>query len=343
MALEEPSVVAAASSAAKLARISGGFLASSTKPLMIGQIQLTKIKDLKEAENKILLHKKEILELANKQDKILLKLGGGAKDLETKTLKTSCNKMMIVHLLVNVKNAMGANIVNTMCEKISPLLEKLTKSKAILRIISNLPIHRIIKAKAIWKKEKIQKGIINKILDAYTFALIDPLRGATHNKGIMNGIDAVAIATGNDFRAIEAGAHTYAALNKTYKPLTKYYKNKNKDLVGEIELPIAAGIVGGITQTHPITKICLKILGVKSATELCQVLASVGLAQNFAALRALVKDGIQKSHMKLHSKNIAIAAGAKKEAIDRIAHKMCYENNVSISRAKELVKYHAQN
>lgn len=342
MALEEPSVIAAASSAAKLTRHSGGFFSYSTKPIMIGQIQLKKIKNLKEAQQKINSNKEEILKLANKQDPILINIGGGAKNIKTKIIKTSRGSMLIIHLIVNVKDAMGANIINTMLEKITPFIKKITDGEICLRIVSNLPIYRITKAQAIWKKEIIDEKIINDILDAYVFAQYDPFRCATHNKGIMNGIDAIAIATGNDFRAIEAGAHAFASLKKGYSPLTKYYKNKNGDLVGTIKLPLSVGIVGGITQSHPIAKICLKILDVKNSSELAQVFASVGLAQNFAALRALVTDGIQIGHMKLHSKNIAIAAGAKEKIVDFISKKMIHENNISITKAKELIKNYAK-
>jgi hydroxymethylglutaryl-CoA reductase len=343
MALEEPSVVAAASSAAKLARTSGGFESYSTAPIMIGQIQLTNIQDFNFAKKEIEANKQKLIELSNQQDHVLMDVGGGAQDLQTKIIQTSRGKMLIIHLLVNVKDAMGANIINTMAEKIAPTLEKITRGHVGLRIVSNLPIHRITTAKAIWKKELIGEHIIEEILNACAFAHADPYRCTTHNKGIMNGIDAVTIATGNDFRAIEAGVHAFASMEKEYKPLTKYYKNKNGDLVGKIKIPLTVGIVGGITQTHPTAKICLKILDVKSSCELANVIASVGLAQNFAALKALVKDGIQKSHMKLHSKNIAIASGATKETIDFIAQRMIEEDNISVCHAKELIKIYAQN
>ncbi|MFA5075085.1 MAG: hydroxymethylglutaryl-CoA reductase, degradative [Candidatus Babeliales bacterium] len=306
MATEEPSVIAAASNGAKLARLAGGFKTKTTEPIMIGQIQLTQIKskNIKEIKNKILQNKNILIELANAQDPFLQKLGGGAKDIKLKNFKTSRGNMLIINLLVNVKDAMGANIVNTMVEKIAPEIEKITGHKTILKIISNLSIYRIAKAKAVWKKEILEQETIENILDAYEFAKIDFFRTVTHNKGIMNGIDAVCIATGNDFRAIEAGAHGYACFKKKYSPLTHYYKNKNKDLVGTIFLPISVGIVGGITNLHPIAKLSLKILGVKSACELSQIMASVGLAQNFAALKALVTDGIQKGHMRLHKRKI---------------------------------------
>jgi hydroxymethylglutaryl-CoA reductase len=354
-ALEEPSVVAAASNAAKL---SSGFTAKATEPIMIGQIQIVNVKNTKETIKKILEKEKELLEKANAIDSTLVKFGGGAKKIEAREIETQRGKMIIMHLLVDVRDAMGANAVNTMCERISPEVEKITGGEARLRIISNLAIHRIVEAKAIWTKESLgndfakkngiknpnQKDIeklgfetIEKILDAYEFAANDEFRACTHNKGIMNGVDAVVIATGNDFRAVEAGAHAYASRSGKYKPLTKYYKNKDGNLVGEIELPMAVGLVGGATKTHPIAKINVKLLGVKTASELAEIIASVGLAQNFAALKALATEGIQKGHMKLHAKNIAIIAGADKKQIDEVAATMIKEGNISVARAKEII------
>jgi hydroxymethylglutaryl-CoA reductase len=338
MVSEEASVIAAASNGAKLARLSDGFFASTSKPIMIGQIQLLGIKNLKKAKEQIEKNKESIISFANKQDALLVKLGGGAEKLQTKILKTSRGQMLIVHLLVNVQDAMGANIIDTMLEKISPKLEKLTQGTTLLKIVSNLPIHRIAKASATWKRKTIGEKCIEGILDAQAFAQADPFRCVTHNKGIMNGIDAVAIACGNDFRAIEAGVHCFASLKKTYQPLTKYYLNEKKDLVGEIELPMPVGTVGGSIKTHPTAKIALKILNIKKSTTLAKIMASVGLAQNFAALKALTTTGIQQGHMKLHSKNIAILAGAKNEKIDLIAKKMVAQKNISVSKAKELLK-----
>ncbi len=308
MATEEPSIIAAASKAAKIARLSGGFSTIAAVPIMIGQVQLVGVKNFKKAKEQIEQNKKILIDLANQKDPLLVKLGGGALNIETKEINTIRGKMLIVHLLINVKDAMGANIIDSMVEEISPTLEKICGGVARLKIVSNLPVHRIVQAKAIWKKDTIGEDCIEGILDAYAFALADPYRQATHNKGIMNGIDAVAIATGNDFRALEAGAHTFVTLNNSYKLLTKYYKTQNGDLVSEIRLPLSAGIVGGITQIHPTAKICLKILGVKTATELAQIMATVGLAQNFAALKALVTEGIQAGHMKLHNKKSIVKA-----------------------------------
>ena len=343
MATEEPSVIAAASHAAKLARPSGGFSASTTNPIMIGQIQVVQVPNLKKALAIIKKNETILIDLANKQDSILISNGGGAKKIKLRSIKTSRGSMLIVHLLVDVRNAMGANIVNTMVEKIAPTIKQLSGGKIKLRIVSNLAIYRIAKAEAIWKRKDIGIDSIEGILDAHALAEVDPFRLATHNKGIMNGIDAVAIATGNDFRAIEAGAHSYSVINGSYKPLTYFEKKKNGDISGSIELPITVGTIGGITQSHPTAKIALKILGAKCACELAQIMASVGLAQNFAALRALTSEGLQKGHMRLHSKNLAIIAGAQNGNVESISQQMIYENNFSIKRAQEILKQKASN
>lgn len=336
MATEEPSVVAAASKGAKLCRESGGFKAESSAQIMIGQIQLCNVKNLKRAKKKILSKKSGLIKKANNEDKILVKLGGGAKKIELKVFRKE--RMVVVYLFVDVKDAMGANAVNTMAEAIAPELEELGNGIAVLRIISNLATERKAKATAIWKKEVLGDELIERIILAYKLAELDVYRACTHNKGIMNGIDAVAIATGNDFRAIEAGAHAYASHSRKYRPLTKYHKDKHGNLVGMLEMPLAVGIVGGATKTNPVAKISIKILGVKSAAELAEVMASVGLAQNFAALRALASEGIQKGHMKLHAKNIAITAGAKGHEIEKVAEKMAESGNVKVDFAEEILK-----
>lgn len=335
MALEEPSVVAAASNAAKL---SSGFEATTTEPLMIGQVQLVNVKDFSKAKKSVLAKQKEILSLANAQDSMLVKLGGGAKRIEARKIGFGKKQMMIVHLIVDVRDAMGANAVNTMCEKVAPLLEELTGGKARLRILSNLAVHRLATARAVWKKEALGEETIDAILDACEFAKNDVFRATTNNKGIMNGVDAAVIATGNDFRAVEAGAHAYASLGGKYRPLAEYKKDKEGNLVGELTMPLAVGIVGGATRTHPMAQLSLKIMKVKSAQELAQAIVCLGLANNFAALKALATEGIQRGHMKLHSKNIAITAGAKGEQIDKIAAKLVEEKNVTVSRAKELLE-----
>lgn len=338
MVLEEPSVVAAASNAAKLARADGGFTTDSDEPVMIGQIQLVNVPDMEAAKDSVLANREEIFDLANKQDSTLIKFGGGVKDLEVRQLTTPGGDMLIVHLLVDVRDAMGANAVNTMAEAVSPYLEKITGGKTRLRIISNLAVHRKARAKAVWKKEILGEETIERILDAYNFAVADQFRCTTHNKGIMNGIDAVVIATGNDFRAIESGAHSFAAFTGSYTSLTHYEKNENGDLVGSIELPMPIGTVGGSTRTNPIAKIALKILGVQTAKELSEVIAAVGLAQNFAALRALSNEGIQQGHMKLHARNIAVIAGAEGPLIDEVAKKMIEEKSINVTRAHEFLE-----
>ena len=346
MAIEEPSVVAAASNSAKAVRAGGGFKASTTEPIMIGQIQLTHVQDVEKAEQAILDAKEKLLELANSFDPMLVKLGGGARDLEVRIIDTPQGSMIIIHILVNCLDAMGANAVNTMAEGISPDIEELTGGKVYLRIISNLAIHRLARAEAIFPKDAIGgEDVVDGVIEAYAFAAADPFRCATHNKGIMNGIDAVILATGNDFRAIEAGAHTYAAYKEGgYKPLTQYEKNANGDLIGRIEVPMAVGLIGGATAVHPTAKACVKILGVKTASELAQVVACTGLAQNFAALRALATEGIQRGHMSLHARNITVMAAEKlgvkvtPELIDRVVAVLVKERKVRIDRAEEVIR-----
>lgn len=339
MAIEESSVVAAASNAAKIARIKGGFKTECTDPLMIGQIQILHIKDVVKASQKILSKKKEILRLANEQDKVLLKFGGGAKDLEVRILDSPIGKMIVVHLIVDVRDAMGANAVNTMCEALAPMFEELTDGKVRLKILSNLADKRIAKAKAVFDKEKMGgEHVVDAFLESYTLAAIDPYRAATHNKGIMNGIDALIIATGNDFRAIEAGAHAYASRSGQYTSFSRYFKDKNGDLVGELELPMAVGIIGGAGNIHPKARLCKRILGIKTARELAEVVVSLGLAQNFAAVFALSTVGIQKGHMSLHAKNIAVMAGAQGDEIDKVADQMVKEGKIKLDRAEEILK-----
>ena len=305
---------------------------------MIGQIQVTKLKDPNSAKFEVLRNKDEIIQKANECDPILVKLGGGCKDVEARVINTFKGDMLIVHLLIDVKDAMGANAVNTMCEAVAPLIERLTGGKVYLRIVSNLATYRLARAKAVFDKKVIGgEEVVEGIMYAYAFAKSDPYRCATHNKGIMNGISAVAIATGNDFRALEAGAHSYAALFG-YKPLTCYEVDEDGNLVGTIELPIAVGTIGGATNVNPLAKICLKILGVKTSEELARIMAAVGLAQNFAALRALATEGIQRGHMELHARNIAITAGAVGDEVDKIVDIMVKERKIRIDYAKELLK-----
>jgi hydroxymethylglutaryl-CoA reductase len=339
MALEEPSVVAAASNAAKIARVKGGFKVTNTGPVMIGQIQTVGVPKPQAAAKKLLSRKKALLAKANEQDPMLVSLGGGAKNLRVKVIKTLKGPMVIVELLVNTGDAMGANAVNTMAEAVAPLVEEISGGRVYLRIISNLADKRLVKATATFEKEALGgREVVDGIVYAYAFAEGDPYRCATHNKGIMNGVIAVALACGQDTRALEAGAHSYAAGSGAYKPLTTWKKNKDGDLVGTLEMPMAVGLVGGAARVHPEAKANIKILGIKTAIELAEVMGAVGLAQNFAALRALASEGIQKGHMKLHARSLAMSAGAKGVVVDQVAERMIAEKKIRFDRAKELVE-----
>jgi hydroxymethylglutaryl-CoA reductase len=341
MAIEEPSVVAAASNAAKIARAKGGFFTSSTEPIMIGQIQVVDVADPYVARTKVLEAKAELLRIANEQDPLLVSVGGGAKDIDAKVIETSRGSMVITELHVDCRDAMGANVVNTMAEACAPAIERITGGKVNLRIVSNLATKRLARARTTVEKEQLGgEEVVDGIVEACTFAEADIYRAATHNKGALNGIIALATTTGNDHRAIEAGAHAYAAKSGHYRPLAMWKKNAEGDLEGSIELPMAVGIIGGATAVHPVAKIALKILGVKTARELGEVLAAVGLAQNLAALRALVNEGIQRGHMSLHARNIAVTAGATGDLIDLIAKRMVAERKVRLDRAKELIEEH---
>ncbi len=349
MAIEEPSVVAAVSKAAKLARRLGGFKAEADEQYMIGQIQVLDLEDPLTAARNVLNTRDEILELANSKSNTLRRLGAGAKDVSYKII----DSMLIIELLIDVGNAMGANIVNTMCEAVAPLIERITKGRVLLRILSNYATKRIARAEVRFSKDDLKDAIdniipyfeqriisqIGELTDAKRidrFATLDKYRAVTHNKGIMNGIIAVANALMQDTRAIEAAAHAYACKDG-YGSLTEWYKDDDGNLVGKIELPLAVGIVGGAVNVHPVVRACLKILNVDNAKELSCVMASVGLAQNFAALLALSTTGIQKGHMKMHARNVAMAAGATGKLIDMIAKKIYEENNITIARAKELL------
>ena len=339
MAIEGPSVIAAASNAAKMALPGGGFATTSTPPIMIGQVQLTGLKDPHSSKTLILHRKKEILQYANEQDPMLVSVGGGARDIEVRVIDTRTGPQVVVHLMVDVRDAMGANAVNTMAEAIAPKLEDMTGGRVYLRILSNLAVHRLARARALWKKEAIGgEEVVDGIMEAYSFAEADPFRCTTHNKGIMNGIDAVILATGNDTRAIEAGAHAYAALRGQYKPLTKFEKTTDGDLAGTIELPMAVGLIGGATKTHPTARACIKLLGVKSGSELGEVAAAVGLAQNFAALRALATVGIQKGHMSLHARNIVASVGCPPELAEEAVRILISEKKIRMDRAAEVVE-----
>ena len=337
MVIEEPSVIAAASKAAKIAKILGGFTAHADESFSIGQIQVVE-SDIRSSIPRILQSSKDILDIANSKSKTLSKIGKGAKEVTCKEIRTDSGPMLIVELLIDVGDAMGANITNTMCEAVAPLIEQLTGGRVVLRILSNYSTRRMVRASAIFDKQGVGgEQVVNDILLAYQFAANDEYRAVTHNKGTLNGSIAVANATGQDNRAIEAAANAFASRNGKYGSLTEWSKDQNGNLVGKIELPLSVGIVGGIINIHPMAKICTKILGVSSSQELACVIASVGLAQNFSAMRALATEGIQKGHMKLHAKNIASAAGANLEQLDKIVQKMIEENNISLNRAKELL------
>ena len=302
MVIEEPSVIAAASKAAKIARIQGGFKAEAEQSYSIGQIQVVDV-DVQSSIPKVIAASNDILSLANSKSNTLSKMGKGAKEVSCKDIETDSGHMLIVELLIDVGDAMGANVTNTMCEAVAPMIEKLTGGKTLLRILSNYSTKRMVRASAIFDKDAIGgENVVDNIILAYQFAENDPYRAVTHNKGVMNGVIAVATATGQDNRAIEAAAHAYAAKSGTYRSLTKWAKDANGNLIGDFELPLSVGIVGGVIQHHPIAKICTKILGISTVQELSCVIAVAGLAQNFAAMYALVTEGIQKGHMKLHAR-----------------------------------------
>jgi len=345
MTLEEPSVVAGASFMAKLARAGGGFTATTTDPLMIGQMQVINVTNLYEAKLKLYEHKAELLAEADSIDPVLKKFGGGARDLEVRVFEESpIGGFLVIHLIYDVRDAMGANAVNTACERLAPRVEAITGGKVHLRILSNLADRRIARARCTiplkelafdnFTGEEVRDGIIA----AYAFAAVDSYRAATHNKGIMNGVDSVVIATGNDWRAIEAGAHAYAARSGKYTSLSTWGKDTNGNLVGTLEMPMAVGIVGGATKVHPAAQASVKLMGVKTASELAQIIVSVGLAQNMAALRALATEGIQRGHMSLHARQVAIAAGASGELIEKVAAQMVVEKVVRIDRAEAILK-----
>lgn len=338
MATEEPSVIAAASNAAKMALDGGGFSTSSSEPLMIGQVQIREVADPNGARHVILGRKKEITDLANSQDPMLVKVGGGVRDIDVRIVDTKGGVDVVVHLIVDVRDAMGANAVNTMAEAISPLLEEMVCGKVHLRILSNLATFRLARARAVWVKDAVGGAdVVDGVVAAYQFADADPYRCATHNKGIMNGIDALMLATGNDTRAIEAGAHAFAASSGGYKPLTTFEKDERGDLVGTIEVPMAVGLIGGATKSHPSARAAIKLLGVKSACELGEVAAAVGLAQNFAALRALATVGIQQGHMTLHARNIVASVGCPPELMDEAVEIIVSERRIRMDRAAEVV------
>lgn len=345
MVIEEPSVVAAASNAARLVREGGGFRTYSTEPLMIGQIQVLDMADVQQAANAVLAEKQALIEHVNDPSFTIIQLGGGPRDIEVHVFEqTSVGPMLVVHLIYDVRNAMGANVINTACEELAPLIEQLTGGRVNLRILSNFSDQRLagatclVPADALGTEALSGDVVVQSIVEAAVFAEVDPYRAVTHNKGVMNGIDAVLIATGNDWRAVEAGAHAYASANSNYSSMTRWWADEDGNLRGRLTLPLAVGIVGGATRVHPAARIALKILGVETAQELSEVIVAVGLAQNLAAIKALATEGIQAGHMSLHARQLAIAAGASGDLIQRIADTMIEEGNIRLERAKTLVQ-----
>ena len=345
MAVEEPSVVAAASFMAKLARENGGFETSSTRPLMRAQVQVLGLSDPHGARVALLRERERIVKLANSRDQVLIGLGGGCQDIEAHVFAdTPRGPMLVLHLIVDVRDAMGANTVNTMAEAVAPLVEEITGGTVRLRILSNLADLRLSRARVrltprtLDTKDRSGAEIIEGVLDAYAFAATDPYRAATHNKGIMNGIDPVIVATGNDWRAVEAGAHAYACRDGRYTSLTHWEKDASGALVGTLEMPMPVGLVGGATKTHPLARLALKIMAVRSAQELGEIAVAVGLAQNLGALRALATEGIQRGHMALHARNIALTVGAVGAEVDQLAKRMAEEKDVRADRALALLE-----
>jgi hydroxymethylglutaryl-CoA reductase len=347
MAIEEPSVVAGASYAARLARAAGGFRAETTEPLMIGQIQVLDLVDLEGAARAVLAQKDRLIALANRVDPVVVSLHGGARDVETRVIPDSpAGPMLVIHLIYDCRDAMGANMVNTACEALASLVEELTGGRVNLRILSNLADRRLARSSCVVPATALETPdypgelVAERIVEAYALAAVDPYRAATHNKGIMNGIDAVVIATGNDWRAIEAGAHAYAARSGAYRSLSTWSLASHAGdvaLAGSLELPLAVGAVGGATRVHPAARLALQIIGARGARELAEVIASVGLAQNLAALRALATEGIQRGHMALHARQVAIAAGAAGDEIEALAAAMIAERAIRGDRAQELL------
>ena len=345
MAVEEPSVVAAASYMARLARTGGGFFTSSSGPVMRAQVQVLNVSDPHGARARILRERDAIISAANSKDKVLISLGGGCRDIEVHVFDdTPVGPMLAMHLIVDVRDAMGANTVNTMAETVAPMVEKISGGVVRLRILSNFADLRLARAMVRLSPEVLKteeydgERIARGIVEACAFAIVDPYRAATHNKGIMNGVDPVVVATGNDWRAIEAGAHAWAARSGRYTSLTKWEIDNSGHLVGTLEMPMALGLVGGATKTHPAAQAALRILGVTSAQELAEVTVAVGLAQNMAALRALATEGIQRGHMALHARNIAIVAGAEGDEIEKVAASLAASHDVRVDRAKELLE-----
>ncbi|GAA5064924.1 hydroxymethylglutaryl-CoA reductase [Thermocatellispora tengchongensis] len=339
MATEEASVVAAASNAARIARVHGGFHASGTGPVMIAQIQLLGAVDPHGARARVLEARQEVLDLANAQDPVLTRLGGGARELTARVLETRDGTQVIVHLHVDVRDAMGANAVNTMAEAVAPVLAERAGARSLLRILSNKADTRLVRARAVFDAELLGgPRVVDDIVSASAFAEADPYRAATHNKGIMNGISAVVLATGNDTRAVEAGCHSHAARDGRYTALSRFEKDRDGNLTGTLEVPMPVGLVGGATRAHPAAQTAIRILGVTSATELAEVIVSVGLAQNLAACRALAAEGIQHGHMRLHARTVAASAGASPEEVRDVAERLVKDGRIQVEYAREVLE-----
>ncbi|MEM7333902.1 MAG: hydroxymethylglutaryl-CoA reductase, degradative, partial [Chloroflexota bacterium] len=345
MAVEEPSVLAAVSHSAKLIRAGGGFQTESSDPIMIGQIQVLDIPDMDAAIGSLENNREALMELANSSSQSIVNRGGGARDVEIRPfLDTPVGPMLVVHLLYDCRDAMGANAINTAVELMAPMVSELTGGRTNLRILSNLSDRRTATARCTIPADALAKhgiagtAVAKQIEEANAFAIVDPYRATTHNKGIMNGIDAVCIATGNDWRAVESGAHAYAARDGQYRALTDWHVDENGDLFGELTLPLSVGIVGGATKVHPTAQVAMKILNVRSAGELAEIMVSVGLAQNLAAIKALATVGIQQGHMRMHARQVAMAAGAPDELIQQIADQLTQEKNIRVKRAQEILE-----
>ncbi len=345
MVVEEPSIVAGVSYAARLVRGGGGFITSADDPIMIGQIQVLDVDNVYAAAGRVWSAREDLLDTAREVDPVLVNLGGGPRGIELRPFtETPVGPMLVIHLLFDVRDAMGANAINTACERLAPMIEALTGGRVNLRILSNLADRRKVTATCVVPRDALTTpehdggAVVRSIVEAAVFAQVDPYRATTHNKGVMNGIDAVALATGQDWRAIEAGAHAYAARDGRYTSLTWWWEDDHGDLQGKIELPLAVGIVGGATRVHPTARVALKILGIKQASDLAQIMAAVGLAQNLAAIRALATEGIQRGHMSLHAKQMAVAAGATPDEVAQVAARMVAEGQITTEYAAVVIK-----
>jgi hydroxymethylglutaryl-CoA reductase len=338
MATEEPSVVAAASNLAQVAREHGGFFCSADEPVMIAQVQVVGVADPQGAKLRLFEHRDELLALANEQDPVLVRFGGGARAIEVRVIDGPRGTHVVLHLLVNVGDAMGANAVNTMAEALAPRIAEIARGRVLLRILSNKADRRLTRARAIFDAGKLGgPEVVSAILDGYQLAADDPYRAATHNKGIMNGISAVVLATGNDTRAVEAGCHSHAVRDGRYSTLSHMERDGDGNLVATLEVPMPVGLIGGATKTHPTARAAVRLLGVETASELAQVIVAVGLAQNMGAVRALATEGIQRGHMTLHARNIAIAAGAGRDEVDAVVQTLVAEGRVRQDRAEAVL------